>query len=308
MPFFSVIMPCYNSGKYLSKAVDSVLAQTFPDWELIVVDDGSTDNSLAILNEYQGRLKLLRQTNQGAGTARNLGIKQATGEYLAFLDSDDFWFPWALETLAAAIAESRAEIAAGEVVRFRENDLPDPTQHENKACWKTYRNPLDAARRGRYWLYLPTAMSIRRNVALAVGGYAEGRINGEDTHLVLKLGTANKCCIIESPPLAGYRQHENNSILSQSRGYAGMVFQLEQEQNGIYPGSGPDKLGRWDILTRHSRALSVGCLKSGQQVQAWRIFFRTLGYNFALGRIKYLLAFPVVSLLYLGRLKSPNGS
>jgi len=294
-------MPCYNSGEYLKTAVDSVFAQTFKDWEMIVVDDGSTDNSLAILNDYQGRLKLLRQTNQGAGTARNLGMRQATGEYLAFLDSDDFWFPWALETLAAAIAESRAEIAAGEVVRFRENNLPDPKQHESKPRWHVYKNPLEAARRGGHWLYLPITMAIRRQTAFAVGGFAEGRINGEDTHLVLKLGTANKCCIIESPLLAGYRQHENNSIHSLSRGYAGMIFQLDQEQKGNYPGTGRDKLARWGILTKHSRSLSIGCLKSGQQAQAWRIFFRTLGYNIVLGRIKYLLAFPVVSLLNLGK-------
>ena len=301
-------MPCYNSGKHLKTAVDSVLSQTFKDWELIVVDDGSTDNSLEILNDYNGRLKVLRQANQGAGTARNLGINQATGEYLAFLDSDDLWFPWALETIALVLNKSHAEIIAGEVIRFRENDVPEQKKHESQPRFTIYKNPLDAARRGGYWLYLQGALAISRQATLAVGGYAEGRINGEDTHLILKLGTAKKCCIVESPPLAAYRGHENNSILSPLRGYAGTIFQLDQERSGNYPGSGRDKLARWSILTKHSRPLSIGCLKSGYQSEAWRVFFRTIIYNIVLFRIKYLLAFPIFSFLQLGKSKRKTGN
>lgn len=93
-PIISIIMPCYNEGLNLSKSIESVFNQTFNDLELIVVDDGSTDNSLEILNTYQKRrpaLRICSQSNSGAGPARNKGLKLAKGELIAFLDADDYW-------------------------------------------------------------------------------------------------------------------------------------------------------------------------------------------------------------------------
>ena len=92
MPYFSIIIPVYNVAPYLRECLDSVLAQTFTDWEAICVDDGSTDGSGAILDEYaekDRRFCLVRQENQGVGAARNVGLKQALGKYIVFLDADD---------------------------------------------------------------------------------------------------------------------------------------------------------------------------------------------------------------------------
>ena len=85
----SVIIPCYNSGTHLAQAIDSVLAQTCPASEIIVVDDGSTDDSPAIMARYGDRIRVVRQANAGLPAARNAGIQAATGEWLAFLDADD---------------------------------------------------------------------------------------------------------------------------------------------------------------------------------------------------------------------------
>jgi len=88
----SVIVPVFNSEKYIAKCIESILAQTYADWELILVDDGSTDNSLRIIREYESkdnRIRVFCQNHAGAGMARNLGIKNATGEYIVFVDSDD---------------------------------------------------------------------------------------------------------------------------------------------------------------------------------------------------------------------------
>lgn len=93
MPKISVIIPCYNCEKYVAKCLDSVLAQTFEDWEAIVVNDGSTDGSVEILNRYaakDSRIKIVAQENQGLSMARNNGFKFAQGNYVSFLDSDDF--------------------------------------------------------------------------------------------------------------------------------------------------------------------------------------------------------------------------
>ena len=95
----SVIIPVYNAEKYLRECLDSVIEQTLQEIEIICVDDGSTDNSLAILKEYtqkDERLKIIEQANRGAGAARNLGMAVALGEYLAFLDADDLYYPQAL--------------------------------------------------------------------------------------------------------------------------------------------------------------------------------------------------------------------
>ena len=92
MTKISIIVPVYNVEKYLKECLDSLINQTLEDIEIICINDGSTDNSLAILEEYQkkdSRIKVFSQKNQGVSAARNLGIEKATGEYLTFLDSDD---------------------------------------------------------------------------------------------------------------------------------------------------------------------------------------------------------------------------
>lgn len=89
----SVVIPNHNYSRFLRQALDSVLNQTHPAFEVIVVDDGSTDDSLAVLSEYRGRIHVLQQRNQGVSAARNHGIIQSSGEYIALLDADDFWRP-----------------------------------------------------------------------------------------------------------------------------------------------------------------------------------------------------------------------
>ncbi len=97
MPKVSVIIPTFNCAVYLPQAIESVLGQTWQDFELIVVDDGSTDDTCQVLAPYQNRLVYLYQENQGESSARNKGIQVAQGEYLAFLDSDDLWLATKLE-------------------------------------------------------------------------------------------------------------------------------------------------------------------------------------------------------------------
>ena len=89
MPKFSIIIPVYNVEKYLKKCLDSVFNQTYKDYEVIVVNDGTKDNSMDIVKDYD--VKVINQKNQGLSAARNAGVKKATGEYLIFLDSDDYW-------------------------------------------------------------------------------------------------------------------------------------------------------------------------------------------------------------------------
>ena len=107
MPLVSVIIPAYNSGPYLDEAVRSVIAQTFTDWECIVVDDGSTED-LSRVEKMDSRVRLIRQPNRGVSAARNNGILATSSEYVAFLDHDDLWFPGKLEKQAAILAADPA--------------------------------------------------------------------------------------------------------------------------------------------------------------------------------------------------------
>jgi glycosyltransferase involved in cell wall biosynthesis len=94
MPFFSIILPTHNRAHFLPKAVESVLTQTFEDWELVIVDDGSTDNTKEVVLAYQDpRIIYIYQENQERSAARNNGISKARGEYICFLDSDDYYLP-----------------------------------------------------------------------------------------------------------------------------------------------------------------------------------------------------------------------
>ncbi|MFM6290642.1 MAG: glycosyltransferase family 2 protein [Microcystaceae cyanobacterium] len=98
MPTFSVIIPAYNIENYVAQALNSVLAQTFQDFEIILVDDGSFDHTISIIRQFTDpRVKLIQQENRGASSARNHGIRQSQGQYIAFLDGDDYWLPEKLE-------------------------------------------------------------------------------------------------------------------------------------------------------------------------------------------------------------------
>lgn len=96
----SIITPCYNGAVYIGETIESVIAQTYPDWEMIIIDDGSKDNSVEVVQKYMekdSRIRLIRQANAGSAAARNHGIREAEGQYIALLDADDIWLPAFLE-------------------------------------------------------------------------------------------------------------------------------------------------------------------------------------------------------------------
>ena len=93
IPKVSIIIPTYNREKFIGRALESVLAQTYKDFEIIVIDDGSIDNTREVLTPYNKQIKYVYQKNGGSSSARNRGIQESTGEYIAFLDSDDIWMP-----------------------------------------------------------------------------------------------------------------------------------------------------------------------------------------------------------------------
>lgn len=124
-PFISVVIPTYNASKFLREALDSLVAQTFTDWEALCVNDGSTDDSLAIMQEYaakDSRFRILDGPNGGYGKAMNRGLDAAQGVYMAILEPDDFTPRRAYEVLAAAAKQHDADLVRGEACFFYENE------------------------------------------------------------------------------------------------------------------------------------------------------------------------------------------
>lgn len=115
----SVILPVYNEEKYIRKAVDSVLNQPFDDFELIIVNDGSSDDTLDIIKGFEDeRIKLINQTNQGPGASRNNALEIATGEYIMFLDGDDWYCPDALKTAYEEITSNDTDISIFQIIKY----------------------------------------------------------------------------------------------------------------------------------------------------------------------------------------------
>ena len=126
MPDVSIITPCYNSSKFLQQTIDSVLNQTFTDWEWLITDDKSTDNSVEIIRKVNDeRIKLtVAEKNGGAGHARNLSLEKASGRFITFLDADDFWEPNFLEEMVSFMKKENAELAYSNYSRCDENLIP----------------------------------------------------------------------------------------------------------------------------------------------------------------------------------------
>ena len=109
-PLVTVIIPCFNSELFIQDCVESVLQQTYENIEIILIDDGSTDGSLSKIEEFSTKIMILKKENQGAASARNLGIRNSNGSYIAFLDSDDVWYPEKIEKQLQLMTEKHLDL------------------------------------------------------------------------------------------------------------------------------------------------------------------------------------------------------
>lgn len=193
----SVIIPVYNGSRYLAATLDSVLAQTYPLHEIIVIDDGSTDDSPTILRSYGDRLSVTRQANQGVAAARNAGLRHASGDVITFIDQDDLWPARRTEALIDALrANPDALVATGPVEMLYERSQP-PSPASN----------LETTLRE----FLVGSLCIRKEVFDLLGPFNTGLGYADDTDFLLRRREANiKTVYIEDVALQ-YRVHESNT-------------------------------------------------------------------------------------------------
>ena len=150
LPLITVVVPCYNHGKYLRESVESLLAQTYKNLEIIVVNDGSTDNTLEVLKSYGNRITLLQQENQGPETARSRAAAVTDSEYFVLLDSDDLLLPHSLATYDKIIRDLNAPpVIIGAAASFQ-TGTPVPESPSLDINYLHYRNLFDRALLSRH--------------------------------------------------------------------------------------------------------------------------------------------------------------
>ncbi len=192
-PLVSVVIPVFNGANFIERAVESVLAQTCTDFEIIIVDDGSTDDTQGVLSQFANlsNLTCLHQDNAGPAQARNVGIKGATGEYIAFLDCDDIWFPEKLEAQLAILRENSPAC----LVHCNYNVIDPAGRVIKRAKAGQSRDPLHRAFTGGQAPTLSTIL-IPRFFLERVGGFDPNLCVSEDSDLILRLyDVANFECI-----------------------------------------------------------------------------------------------------------------
>ena len=294
MPFFSVIIPTYNRKDLLKKALESVWAQSFTDYEVIVVDDGSTDGTRECLDGLRERIRVLDQPNRGPGAARNLGIEHASGERIAFLDSDDVWFPWTLAVHhEASVQGGSPALTAGKnvLVNFGQHWLP-PEVADLK--WEQHGCFFDALNGVTLPIGGTPSITVKRSVMVNAGGFCEDPINGEDTDMWMRLGVEPGFVRILQPPVFAQTLHETNITDDCTRAVAGMNFMFLQEETGRYPGGKRYRRKRVEALAATARSVSFHALYCGRKAEALRIYRRSFAWHLELRRLRYLAVFPMV--------------
>jgi len=226
MPRVSVIIPAYNAERYLGEALDSVMAQTWRDIEVVVVDDGSTDGTQEIVRGYGPPVRLLEQANAGPAAARNRGVREAEGELVAFLDSDDLWLP---EKLALQVplfdAEGRVALVYCKAERMTGDGTPIPTPAHPRPTGDVFLALL-----GRN--HCPTSgVVVRRDVFLRFGGFPEDMVWAEDWHLWLRLAREYEFDAVQQV-LVRHRVHGSALTARLEEAYQGARHVLDVALNG----------------------------------------------------------------------------
>lgn len=217
-PRLSIIIPAYNAEAYLRETVDSALAQTHPDVEVIVVDDGSTDGTRAILDSYGDRIVAVTQPNGGPAAARNHALRLATGEYVGLLDADDLWAPTRAER-CLALLEADPSLTGVLTDSWRFSDDPAAAteciyRDRRGGVFPARDEQLAASARGNF---LTASVFVRREVVVALGGFDPAIFGAEDYDLWCRILLAGGAFALVEEPLSWYRVVEGSVSSNRSR-------------------------------------------------------------------------------------------
>jgi len=199
----SVIIPAYNAGKYIEKAVQSVLKQTYSNIEIIVVNDGSTDNTLDVLSQFSG-VKIISTPNKGVSHARNVGIEASIGEYISFLDADDELEYDAIDVLLKSVLKNDADICAGLLCSTHKRDV-EYTEHvidgDALLCYCIEDNP---------YTYSSCAKIYKKNFVDKIR-FPLGKCAHEDSFFIFELSLKKPKCVLINKMIYFIVAHETSA-------------------------------------------------------------------------------------------------
>lgn len=288
----SVVIPTYNRRDHLLACLDSVAAQRRKPNEVIVVDDGSTDGTRDAL-AHRSDVELIVQENAGPGAARNCGARAASGDYLAFLDSDDLWFPWSLEAISALIQRHGNPTLL--FVRFEDFSHHRPiSAQEFPPEGRAFSDFLAAASFGTF--AGAGMMVVRRTAFLAASGFTEDRLNAEDHDMALRLGIAPGFVATISPVIVAHRTHAGNAMRDMHATLSGLSRIVAAEKAGAYPGGEIRRGARRKVIARHVRPAVVAAIQAGIVDVAMTLYRDTFMWNALAGRGRYLAGVPLLAL------------
>lgn len=223
---FSVIIPAYNSATTLARAVESVLAQSWPAYEIIVIDDGSTDNTLQVAHHFGDRIKVIHQANAGVSMARNRGVAAATGDWLAFLDADDWFYPDRLGLHGKWIADDDSlDFLTGDYEYRRDDASLIGTSMVTHPCGRSMLDKAAGAERvvmerkeigafvAEHFGDMHT-LSVPRKTFHELGGFPPGFRVCEDVHFLTRLCAMSSKVGVICRPLGVYVIHESSATRS----------------------------------------------------------------------------------------------
>lgn len=229
MPKISVIIPTYNRETFVTKAIDSILHQTFKDYEIIVIDDGSTDNTHKVLEPYRADIQYVRQENSGVSAARNKGIRLAKGEWVAFLDSDDEWLPEYLSYQMQGVSRNPhvcAHITNSLIIingNMENNfELFNFLPKFKEDSFITLQRPLCSII--KYHLFGLPCIIIKRKILLNMNLLNIDLRISEDYDLICRLALQGPFGICKEPLVHLYRRDESVQNLSAQRKEQGMYY------------------------------------------------------------------------------------
>jgi len=219
---FSIIIPSYNVEKFIKQTIQSVLNQSYTNYEIIIVDDGSSDKTIDIIKGFKSdKINLIQSNHQGVSVARNIGLKNATGDYIVFLDSDDYIENWMLETVAKKLIRKpnvEAFVGMFSTIKEDKNLQGCYTEHLNKR----YINNKQRAQVLEYFyrvrlIFTVWRFVVKREIIENNNLYFEEGILHEDEDWVTRmLLLVNNFCLIEQP-FYNYRIHKNSIMQREER-------------------------------------------------------------------------------------------
>ena len=291
MVSISIIVPVYNASQYLKQCIDSILTQSFKDFELILINDGSTDNSLNICREYEAidsRVIVIDGPNGGVSSARNKGLDIAKGEWITFVDADDYFLEDALQTFYQHTISTKASLILGNLLRLKNNSL---TMIHNLND-EIISNVMFGIRHIALWGYLIKSDVIQKNKLRFIKGLAYS----EDCVFIYQLAGLCSSMAVSAKPVYVHRVNETSACSSLN---VQNTFNHQMDASYYLKDLARSYLNKdkraYHYLLKKSqqiRLLGISVLfKRNSQVQSWFLILRKYQSRFGLGSMPTFFIF-----------------